>query len=114
MRSKRPRAARYPFVASATLTDLASGLQTQENTRDLSLFGCQLVPGSSTASGTRVRVHIIHSGESYEALGRVVHVRSVEGVGIVFTKVEERCQFVLDKWIALLRNKRVAKQIVSS
>lgn len=114
MKSKRPRAARYSFLASATLTDLESGLQTQENTRDLSLFGCQLVPGNSAPPGTRVRVQIIHNGESFEAWGRVVHVRSVQGAGILFTSVEDHCQLVLDKWIAVLRDKKAARQIVSS
>lgn len=114
MKSKRPRAARYPFVATVTLTDLDSGRQIQENTSDLSLFGCQVVPGNSTPSGTRVRVQIIHNGQPFEAWGRVTHVRSVAGMGVVFTKVEDRCQLVLDKWIAVLRDKTMAGQIVSS
>lgn len=114
MKVKRPRAPRYPFVALATVTDLESGQQTQENTCDLSLFGCQVVPGNSTLAGTRVRIHIVHNGESFEALGRVVHVRSITGVGIVFTRVEDRCQFILDKWIAVLRDKKTARQIVGS
>jgi hypothetical protein len=114
MKSKRPRAPRYPFVALATLTDLESGRQTQENTCDLSLFGCQVIPGNTTPTGTRVRIRIVHNGESLEALGRVTHVRDVMGVGIAFTRVEDHCQLVLDKWIAELRDKKMAKQIVSS
>ena len=114
MKFKRPRAPRYPFVALATLTDLESGLQTQESTCDLSLFGCQVVPGNSTPAGTRVRIRIVHNGESFEALGRVTNVRKATGVGIVFTKVEDLCRLVLDKWIAVLRDKKMARQIVSS
>lgn len=113
MRSKRPRAARYPFVAAATLTDIESGRQTQESICDLSLFGCQVFPGNSTPAGTRVRIQIIHNGEAFEAWGRVTHVRSVAGVGIVFTKVEDRCQLVLDKWVAVLRDKSMARQVSS-
>ena len=78
MKVERPRAARYVFVAPATLTDLESSQQTQESTWDLSLFGCQVMPGTSSRIGARVRVQIVHSGATFEA--------------------------VLDQWLAAARN----------
>jgi len=105
MRVGRPLAARYSFVASATLTDLESGHQTQETTWDLSLLGCHVVPGDSVPVGARIRVQIIHDGEVFEAQGRVVNARPISGVGIAFIGVEEHCQLILDKWLAVLRNK---------
>jgi hypothetical protein len=104
MRVERPRAARYVFVAPATLTDLESSQQSQESTWDLSLFGCQVMPGSSSRIGARVRVQIFHNGTSFEALGRVTNVRPLMGAGIVFTKIEEKHQAVLDQWLAAARN----------
>jgi hypothetical protein len=103
MRGERPRAARYSFVACITLTNLDSGYQTRESTRNLSLFGCQVAPGSSAPLGTRVRVQIIHKGDAFEAQGRVVNVQPSGAAGIVFTDVSERHQRVLDKWVAALR-----------
>ena len=104
MRATRPRAARYPFVGSVVLTDLESGQQTQETTWDLSVFGCRVMPGNITQVGARVRVQIIHGREAFEALGRVTNLRPRLGAGIAFTKVEERYQLILDKWLAALRD----------
>lgn len=103
MRVERPRAARYPFAVSVVVTDLESGQQTQETTRDLSVFGCRVMPGNTRQVGARVRVQIIHGGDAFEAQGRVTNLRPRLGAGIVFTRVEERYRLILDKWLAALR-----------
>jgi hypothetical protein len=109
MRPERPRAARYSFVASVVLTDLESGHKTTEKIGDLSLFGCHLIPGNTSPAGTRVRLQINHNGEVFEAHGRVANVRPVfAGMGIVFTKVEERHQQVLERWLGELRKRHQA------
>lgn len=107
MRVERPRATRYSFVADATLTDVESSDKTHQKTRDLSLFGCHVAPGNCAPTGTRVRVQIVHMGEIFEALGRVTNVRPMAGMGIIFTKVEERYQLVLEKWLSALRNTKL-------
>lgn len=106
MRAERPRAARYPFVTDVTLTDLESGEHTIQKTRDISLFGCRLVPGNSLSTATRVRVQMTHKGEVFEAFGRVANTRADSGLGIFFTKVEDRHQLTLEKCIAELRSRR--------
>ena len=103
LRPKRPRAARYALVANITLTDLETGHQTSERTLDLSMFGCHVVPGKVSPIGTRVRLQISHSGELFEALGRVANVRATTGIGLVFIKVEGRNQLVLERWLSELR-----------
>lgn len=105
MKVERPRAARYHFIVAATATDLESGEQTQRTTWDVSLYGCQVMPGDLARVGARVRVKIIYGGEAFEAQGRVTNLRPRMGAGIVFTKVEEHYQLVLDKWLAELRDK---------
>jgi hypothetical protein len=107
LRPRRPRAARYSLVASITLTDLESGLQTNEKTLDLSLFGCHVVPGKTSAIGSRVRLQITHNGALFEALGQVANVRPTTGVGVTFIKVEGRYQLVLEKWLCELRKRTV-------
>lgn len=106
-RVERPRAARYPFVTRIELTDLESDRKTMEKTTDLSLFGCHVVPGNSLPTGTRIRLQITHRGKIFEALGRVTNVRPIAGIGIVFTKVEERDQLILEQWVAELRDKKL-------
>ena len=103
MQPERPRARRYPFVASIELTELQSETQTKEQTSDLSLFGCQVNTCKSLPVGTTVWLRIAHQDASFKALGRVANVRPKMGIGIVFTKVEEKDQFILEKWIAEIR-----------
>jgi len=110
MRVERPRAARYHLTVAVTATDLESGQQTQETTWDLSLLGCQVMPGNFARVGARVRVQIIHSGETFEAQGRVANLRPLMGAEIVFTKVEGHYQLILDKWLAAVREEKSEKQ----
>lgn len=106
MRSKRPRARRYPFAASIELTDLETETRIKEQTRDLSLFGCSVDAQKALRTGTRVRLRISHAGENFIALGRVVYARQGSGMGIAFTKVEPNHELVLENWIAELREPR--------
>jgi hypothetical protein len=107
----RPRAARYSFVAAVILTELESGRQSREQTWDLSLFGCHVVPGDCAAKGALVRVQIINNGEVFEAQGSVMSARPIMGVGIAFIKVEEKHRLILDKWIAALRDRKPQDQM---
>ena len=99
----RRRAARYSFVASAILTDLESGHQTQQTTWDVSLFGCHVVPGNSVVTGARVGVQILHDGDVFEAEGRVMNSRPITGVAIAFITVAQHSQLILDRWIVALK-----------
>jgi len=102
---KRPRAARYPFVAHVVLIDLESGHKTMEKVWDLSLFGCRVLPRNTSRPLTRIRVQIAYNGEVFKAIGRVTRVGPLTGIGIAFTKVEDHDQLVLEKWLAELRNR---------
>jgi len=102
----RPRARRFPFVTSVEVTDLQSEAQTIEQLSDLSLFGCQVETAKPLPVGTKVRIRIVHKGETFAALGKVANVRPNAGMGIVFTGIEEDVQIVLEKWVAELREHR--------
>ena len=77
--------------------------QTMEQISDLSLFGCQVEAAKPLPAGTRVRIRIVHKGETFAAVGKVANVRPNAGMGIVFTGIEEDAQIVLEKWVAELR-----------
>jgi hypothetical protein len=108
---KRPRAARYPFVASVALIDLGSGHRTMARAWDLSLFGCRVLPSDPSSVGTRVRLQIIYNCEVFEALGRVAHMNPLTGIGIAFSRIDDHDQFVLEKWLAELRNRQFREGI---
>jgi len=88
------------------VTDLQSEAQTIEQLSDLSLFGCQVETAKPLPVGTKVRIRIVHKGETFAALGKVANVRPNAGMGIVFTGIEEDVQIVLEKWVAELREHR--------
>ena len=100
---ERPRARRYPFVASIELVDMESENETREQINNLSVFGCQITTHKPWTSGTKVRLRIIHRGAVFAAQGQVVNVRR-DGMGVLFTKIEEKDQEVLEKWLADVRD----------
>ncbi|HKW34775.1 MAG TPA: PilZ domain-containing protein [Candidatus Acidoferrum sp.] len=111
MQSERPRARRYPCVASIEMTDVESEAQIIEQTCDLSLFGCGVTTQKPLLAGTRMLIRIQHAGANFAAMGRVAHAGHGTRMGVVFTKIEPNQQLVLEKWIAELREARVIKPL---
>lgn len=103
MFTEHPRARRYSFVVGIELTDVQSEAHIRERTSDLSLFGCHVDTLKLFPTGTRVRIRIAHRGANFAALGTVVYAGPNSGMGVAFTKVEQKDQLVLEKWIDELR-----------
>ncbi len=99
---EKPRARRYPFAASIDLVEMESEREIREQTTNLSVFGCQLNAQKPLPAGTKVRLRIIHRGAIFTALGQIVNVRR-NSMAVVFTKVEQKDQVVLEKWLAEAR-----------
>jgi len=100
---ERPRARRYPFVASIELTDLQSETRIRGQISDLSLFGCHVETENILPIGTMLMLRIIHAGANFIALGKVAYALQRVGMGIAFTEIEPSNQLVLEKWIEQLR-----------
>ncbi len=49
-------------------------------------------------------MRIAHRGANFAALGTVVYARPNDGMGVAFTKIEQKDQLVLEKWIDELRD----------
>ena len=93
-----------------SMTDLESETQINEQTCDLSLFGCGMTLPKPLPAGTRVRIRIVHAGANFVAQGKVAYAGKTMRMGVVFTKIEPNQQLVLEKWIAELREMQGAKQ----
>jgi c-di-GMP-binding flagellar brake protein YcgR len=93
------------------MTDLESETQINEQTCDLSLFGCGVNTQKAQPAGTRVRLRIVHAGANFVAVGKVAHAGKSSRMGVVFTKIEPNQQLVLEKWLAELREIQKAKQV---
>ncbi len=104
MRTERPRARRYSFVAAVELTDLRSEANIQERTNDLSLYGCRVKAHKPFPTGTKVRIRIAHRSANFVALGRVSYATVEGGMRIAFTRIEPNDQLILEKWVEELRD----------
>lgn len=101
---EHPRARRYSFVTKIELTDVRLETRTEDRTSDLSLFGCYVETQNPFAQGTKLKIRIAHRGANFEAMGRVAYVRPSAGMGIVFTRIDQDDQLILEKWISELRS----------
>jgi hypothetical protein len=91
------------LIAPVELTDFQSAARLRQVISDLSLFGCHISTQKMWPIGTQAKIRITHDSEAFEASARVVYGRPLLGMGIVFTIVEPDYQWVLDRWIADLR-----------
>jgi hypothetical protein len=102
MDSERRHAPRYPFIAEAEVTEIASDTKLIAKTSDLSLGGCFLDMLNPTPQGTEVRVKISHESTIFTALGKVIFILPNMGMGVVFANIELDQQAILQKWISNL------------
>lgn len=82
---------------------MESETETREQTTDLSVFGCQVTAQKPFPAGTKVRLRIIHRGAIFAVQGQVANVRR-NSMGVVFGKMEQKDQAVLEKWLAEARD----------
>ena len=103
MDSERRRAPRYPFIADAEVTEIASDTKLSAKTSDLSIGGCFLDMLNPSPVSTEIRVKISHASTTFTTLGRVVFILPSMGMGVVFTSVEDNQLATLQKWLSELK-----------
>ena len=96
--TQRPRELRKPFVAAIVITDVLSERQVSARTGNLSLHGCFVLTPTRLNLGAKVQITMVHADAKVMAMGRVASART-EGMGIAFTKVEQRDQAILERWL---------------
>ena len=92
------RAVRHALVVDVEVSDLQSGVQIKEQTKDLSRYGCGVSTSRPFRSGTKVMLKVIHAGKEMTAFGKVIYGRPDIGMGIVFTTIGPEDQELLDDW----------------
>jgi len=102
MDAERRRAPRYPIIADAEVTEIASETKLAAKTSDLSVGGCFLDTLNPSPEGTDIAVRISHADTSFTARGRVVFVFPNMGMGVMFTDVPASQQAILEKWLTAL------------
>lgn len=100
--SERRRSTRYPFTASAEVTELKTLTKIIGRTSDLARGGCFVDVISPFPSGTAVRVRLALEQRTFEAQAKVVYSQNGMGMGIAFLSATPECVKVLDGWLAVL------------
>ena len=99
MGSERRRAPRYPIIADAEITEIASETKLSARTSDLSAGGCFLDMVNPSPEGTEIVVRISRADTTFTARGKVVFQFSNTGMGVMFTSVPASQQAVLENWL---------------
>jgi hypothetical protein len=100
MNQDRRRSPRFPFIADAEVTEIASETKLSAKTSDLSTGGCFLDMLNPSPEGTEIVVRIYHADTAFAARGKVVFLFPNMGMGVMFTSVPESQQAILEKWLA--------------
>ena len=99
MESERRRAPRYPIIANAEVTEIASEAKLSAKTSDLGAGGCFLDMMNTSPEGTEIVVRISRADSTFTARGKVVFLFPNMGMGVMFTSVPASQQTVLEKWL---------------
>lgn len=103
MTSERRRSQRFPFFASADITDVTTGVCLTCRTSELSEHGVYFDMMNPMPDGAVVRLKITNLQETFEAAGRVVYAQLNKGMGVTFDKVDAGHLQILAKWLQKLR-----------
>lgn len=99
---ERRRQVRFPFAASALVTDISSQARLNGRCSDLSSGGCYVDTLSPLTVGSIVSVRIAHDSREFEAAAVVTYAHVSMGMGLAFTEIKRENREVLRSWIAKL------------
>jgi PilZ domain len=97
--TEQRKAARFPFVASAEVSETASSTRVNARVTEISLHGCYLDMINPLPVGTTVFVKMAAQGELFEASATIVYSHSHLGVGLAFGEVSPQFLATLQKWL---------------
>jgi hypothetical protein len=100
VRAKRRSVRRCPFVASAEVTETASGARLSARTSELGLGGCYVDTLNPFPVGTVVQLRILRDSGALETQAKVVYVHPSFGMGCAFIEMAPEQRSVLEGWLA--------------
>ena len=96
----KPRAVRRcPFVASAEVTELSSGMRLSARTSEMGLGGCYVDALNPFAKGTKVNLRIVRDQGTFEATAKVVYSDLSFGMGLSFVEIAPEQRLILENWL---------------
>jgi hypothetical protein len=96
---ERRRHLRFPFTASAEVTESKSGAKIAGRTSDLSLGGCYVDAISPFPVGADAHVRIQKGEDHFEAQVKVVYSQIGMGMGLAFVSAQPKHYRLFQKWL---------------
>jgi hypothetical protein len=97
------RTPRYPFYASAEVTESNTQTKMSARTSEVSRFGCYLDMLNPFPIGMSVNIVIRYQEQAFEARGRVIYSHRNMGMGVTFDSAKLESSELLDKWLETLK-----------
>src|SRR5207244_12114193 len=88
MDSERRRAPRYPIIADAEVTEIASETRLSAKTSDLSEGGCCLDMLNPSPESTEIVVRISRSDTTFTPRGKAISLFHTTRTGVILTSVQ--------------------------
>jgi PilZ domain len=109
---KDRRSDRYPFIATAYVTDERTGSGITARLGDLSRHGCYIHMTTPFPAGTNISIHIGAGSSVFRAIGRVIHSHVNHGFGVEFDseQIDPSSVAVLDAWLEEARALNTSEQ----
>ncbi|HXY25474.1 MAG TPA: PilZ domain-containing protein [Candidatus Acidoferrum sp.] len=99
VRMERRRTPRYPFAATAEITDEKANARSSSRVSDLSLHGCYVELADPFPQGTPVLIEIAAGTEYLEAHATVAYREPNLGMGVTFDAIQPYFATVLNQWL---------------
>jgi hypothetical protein len=99
MGDQRRRTPRYPFIATAEVTDQSSHASVSTRVTELSLHGCYLDMPNPLPVETQINIKIYCEGKFFESTGTVIYSQPNLGVGVSFRETRPQFLSVLKQWL---------------
>jgi hypothetical protein len=99
MHTAERRSARFPFYASAEITEAKSQTKMTARTSELSRHGCYVDMLNPFPIGMFVKIVIVYREQSFEATGRVLYSQRNMGMGVGFDTAKLESVQILEKWL---------------
>jgi hypothetical protein len=99
---ERRKVPRYTFVATAELTDSASGIKLSGRVTEISRKGCYVDILNPLPEGTLLDVRISREQGTFVTKGKTIYIQEQIGMGVLFLDTPMEELQILDSWIAEL------------
>ena len=100
---------RYPFTATAEVTEVRSQTRVMGRSSDIGSGGCYIDTMAPHPVGAVVSVQITHEQRKFEAVATVSYAHQSMGMGLAFTEIKPKDRTLLQEWIAQLSGQPVVQ-----